>query len=188
MQSGAGVRRHDVEGRRLDVLCGRPLDRAVEDVRRVLVETEDEAAVDHHAERVRATHDSRVVAREVLRLAVLEQVRLVERLEAHEHAAHPRLGSALDQVAAQDGIDGACALEDTTNAPHAGEELAGEAPVAQEMVVQEVDVAPGQPFDLGERGVDFLRIERLAATVEGVLVAEVAVVGTRDTTIELGYR
>src|SRR5512132_940887 len=50
------------------------------------------------------------------------------------------------------------------------------------MVIEEVQVPAGEAVDLRERLVDRLRVERAASLVEGVLVAEVAVVGaaTRD--------
>ena len=51
----------------------------------------------------------------------------------------------------------------------------GEAPIAEQVIVEEVEMAARQPIDLGERVVDALRVEGLAALEERVLVAEVAV-------------
>ena len=51
----------------------------------------------------------------------------------------------------------------------------GEAAIAEQVIVEEVEMPSGQPLDLEERGVDPLRVERSAAGEEGVLVAEVAV-------------
>ena len=98
------------------------------------------------------------------------------RLEADEDAAHPRFGRSLDEVRAEDGVDRARALEDAAHPAHPLEQRRGEARVAEQVIVEEVDVATGHPLDLGERRVDGLRVERDAALVERVLVAEVAVV------------
>ena len=49
-----------------------------------------------------------------------------------------------------------------------------EAAVAEQVVVEKVEVTPRQPRDLGQRVVDALRVERSAAGKERVLVAEVA--------------
>ena len=99
----------------------------------------------------------------------------VERLEPDEEAAQPGLRGALDQIAAQDRIDGRRALEEPVHPAHAVEQRAREAPVAEQMVVEEIEMASGQPRDFGERVVHALGVERSAAGEERVLVAEVAV-------------
>ena len=58
------------------------------------------------------------------------------------------------------------------------EQRRGEAAVAEQMIVEEIEMAPGQARDLGERVVHALRVERSAALEERVLVAEVAVLRT----------
>jgi hypothetical protein len=61
--------------------------------------------------------------------------------------------------------------------------------VAEQVVVQEVQVAAGQPLDLGQHLVHGSGVERLTTLVEGVLVAELAVVrAATGTTRELGQR
>ena len=119
-----------------------------------------------------------VVPAQVLLLLVPAQVLGVEGLEADEHAAHAGGRGTLDQVTAQDRLHGAGSLEQPAHPAHALEQSLGEPPVAQEMVVEEVEVPAGETVDLRERGVDRLRVERPAALVERVLVAEVAVVRT----------
>ena len=52
---------------------------------------------------------------------------------------------------------------------------APEAAVAKQVVVEKIQVTPGQPRDLGERVVHALRVERSASGEERILVAEVAV-------------
>ena len=54
----------------------------------------------------------------------------------------------------------------------------GKPPVAEQMIVEEVEMASGQPLDLGQRIVDPLGVEAAAALKEGVFVAEVAVLRT----------
>ncbi len=46
------------------------------------------------------------------------------------------------------------------------------------MIIEEVEVSPGEAVNLGERSVHLLEVERPAPFEEGILVAEVAVVGT----------
>src|SRR6185503_8263878 len=98
-----------------------------------------------------------------------------QRLETDEQAAQARLGGMLDQIAAQDAVDGGGPLEQAVHALHAVEESAREARIAEQMVVEEIEVAPGQPRDFGQRGVDALRVEGSPALEERILVAEVAV-------------
>ena len=85
-------------------------------------------------------------------------------------------GRSLDQVTAKDRLHRARSLEEASHATHALEQPSGETFVAEQMVVEEVQVLAREAVDLGERPVDRLRVERAAALVEGILVAEVAVV------------
>ena len=55
------------------------------------------------------------------------------------------------------------------------EQRGGEAAIAEQVIVEEVEMAAGQPRDLRERVVHPLRVERSPAFEERVLVAEVAV-------------
>ena len=176
VQRRAGVRRHDVEGRCLQAARDAPIDGPFEHIGSVIVEAEHEATVDHHAEIVAASDRFVVVAAEVLALGVLAQVLGVEGLEADEHAAHARGGCSLDQVTAKDRLHRARSLEEASHAAHALEQPSGETFVAEQMVVEEVQVPAGEAVDLRESPVDRLRVERAAALVEGILVAEVAVV------------
>ncbi len=54
----------------------------------------------------------------------------------------------------------------------------GKATIAEQMIVEEVEMPARQPIDLGERVVHSLGVERPAAFEERVLVAEVAVLRT----------
>src|SRR5947209_3414759 len=103
------------------------------------------------------------------------EVLRVERLEADEDAAHARLGRALDQVSLEDRAHGARALEHAAHPAQAGEERLGETAVAEEVIVEEVQVPARQALHLRERPVDLERVEGAAALVERVLVTEVAV-------------
>jgi len=164
-----------VERRRLDAARHGPLDRPIEHVGSVIVEAEHEARVDHDPEVVDTADDLVVITGEVLALRMQAQVLHVDRLETDEHAAHAGSRGMLDQVRAQDRVDRAGALEDAAHPTHPVEEGPSEARVAEEMVVEEVDVLAGHPLDLSEGLVHGLRVERDPAAIEGVLVAEVAV-------------
>jgi hypothetical protein len=167
-----------VERRRLDPLLDRPVHRAVEDVGIVLVHAEDEARVDHHPEVVQPPHGSGVVVVQVLELAAGAQGRRVQRLEAHEEAAQAGLGRTFEEPGAQHRLDRARRLPEPSHAAHTREEGAGETRVAQQVVVEEVEMSSREPLDLPERGVHTLGVEAAAPGEEGVLVAEVTVVRT----------
>jgi hypothetical protein len=74
-------------------------------------------------------------------------------------------------------------MESTVAAPwksrlhalHAGEERLGKAAVAEQVVVEEVEMAAGEAVDLGQGVVDTLGVEAFATLKECVLVTEVAV-------------
>src|SRR3954469_24629438 len=81
VQARAGIGGEDVEGGGLHPVPGRPLDRTVENARVVVVHPEHEAAVDHDAEVVQAADHRRVVAVDVLPLALVEEIGAVDGLE-----------------------------------------------------------------------------------------------------------
>jgi hypothetical protein len=154
-------------------------DGAVEDVRAVVVHAEHEAAVDHHAQLVEAADRLRVVPPDVLVLALLRQVVGVDGLEADEQAAQAGGHRRLQQRGLlEHSLHGPGRLPEPSHAAHAREELGREARVAEEMVVEEVEVAAGKAVDLRQCRVHGLRVELLAALEEGDLVAEVADVRT----------
>jgi hypothetical protein len=127
---------------------------------------------------VEAVGDGLVVATQVLPFVASFEVAGGEGFEADEDAAEARFGGSLDEVAAGDGVDGCCALKDSAHAFHAFEEGFGEAPVAEEMIVEEVEMTTGQAVDFGEGIVDALGVEALSALKEGVFVTEVTVLRT----------
>jgi hypothetical protein len=114
-----------------------PFDRAVEHGRVVSVHAKHEAAVDHHAEIVQPAYRGRVVAAEVLELALLEKVGGRQRT-------------------------------------HSFEQRRGEPRIAEEVIVEEIQMASRQALDLRQRRINGLRIERSSALEERFLVREVA--------------
>ena len=169
------VGRQDVEGRGFDPLLDRPLDRPLEDVRAVVVHAEDKAAVDHHTEVVQPPDGRRVVAADVLVFPLLLQVVAVDGLEADEEAAQAARDRLLEDLRLlEDGLDRARRLPHPVHPAHPVEKRLGKGRAAEQVVVEEVEVAARQPVDLGQRPVDGLHVELLAALEEGDLVAEVA--------------
>ena len=174
MQLGSGIGRLNVKGCRGDAVIDGPVYGATEDVFAVVIHAEDKAAVDHDAEGVQAVGDSLVVAAEVLPLVASLEVAGGEGLESDEDAAQACICCTFDEVAAQDGVDGGCTLEEATHSLHAIEECFGKAAVAEKMIVEEIEMTSGQAVDLGECVVDTLGVEAAATLKEGVFVAEVA--------------
>src|SRR5207302_1558525 len=102
----------------------------------------------------------------------------IERLEADEETAQSGFRRPLDDVAAQDGIDGRGALEEPSHPAHAVEQRRRESAVAEQVIVEKVEMPSRQPVDLRQRVVDALGVERASMLEERVLVAEVAVLRT----------
>ena len=117
---------------------------------------------------------ARVVAAHVLVLPLLDEVRRVERLEPDEEASQSCIDGALEKTGREHGIHGPGGLPEASHAAHAVEERRGEAAIAEQVIVEEVQMTAGQPLDLGERRIDGLRVEGASAFEERLLVAEVA--------------
>ena len=133
----------------------RPVDRAVEDRGVVLVHAEDEAAVDHHAEVVQPAHGLPVVAVEVLDLALRAQACRVRASRSRRRGCAgppPRPSRAGAGFRTDCTVPAACHRRPIPRMP--SKSAVGEARVAEEVVVEEVEVAARQALDLGERVVD----------------------------------
>ncbi len=174
----AGIRREDMEGGGLDPLVDGPTYRPIEHGSVVLVHAEDEAPVHHHPQAVQPPHRLAVIAVEVLDLALGAQARRVQGLEADEEAAQAGGHRLFEEGRLQDGRHRPRGLPDAAEPAHPLEERCREAHVAEQVVVQEVKVAAEQARDLREGRVHPLRVEALPSREEGLLVAEVAGVGT----------
>src|SRR4029450_9373730 len=109
---------------------------------------------DHDAEIVEAPGYRRIIAPEVLALVGAHEVRRGQGFEADEDAAQPRGRGPRAEVPLADRVDGGGALEQPPHAAHAVEERRGEAAIAEQVIVEKVQMAPRQPGDLGERVVD----------------------------------
>ena len=144
-QSRAGIRRLDVKRRGRDAVLDRPIHGPPEHIGVVVVHAEDEAAVDHDAERVQPAGHGRVVPAEVLSLVALHQIAGRERLESDEDAAEPGLGRALDQIATKDRVHRRRTLEEPAHAAHAVEQRRREVRIAQQVIVEKVEMPSGQP-------------------------------------------
>ena len=186
VQRRAGVRRQNMERGRVDALPHGPVGGPREDRGVVAVHAEDEARVDHDTQLVQAADGGfveppraavRAGAGEVLQLALGAQVVVAQRLEADEQAATAGRHGPLEQPRLQHGLHGGRRLPHTPHAAHGGKERGGVRRAAEEVVVEEVEVAAGQSLDLGERVVERLQVERAAAGKERLLVTEVAQVG-----------
>jgi hypothetical protein len=69
----------------------------------------------------------------------------IECLEAHEQAAQPAGHGLLEQPGAQHRLNGARGLPEPPNAAHAVEQSLRETRVAEEVVVEKVEVPARQP-------------------------------------------
>jgi hypothetical protein len=83
-----------------------------------------------------------------------------------------------EKIRDKDGVHRAGCLPQAPHAAHPFEERRGETPIAEQMIVQKVEMPPRQTVDLRKRRVHRLCVERAAAFEEGFLVTEVADVRT----------
>ena len=127
---------------------------------------------------MQAIGDCLIVASEVLAFVATAEIFLGEGFKSDEDAAQAGFGGFFDEVSAEDGIDSCSTLKEAAHTFHSGENGFREVTIAEEMVVEEVEMTAGQPFDLSESFVDTLRVKAAAALEEGILVAEVAMLGT----------
>jgi hypothetical protein len=71
-------------------------------------------------------------------------------------------------------LDGPGGLPEPPHAAHAFKEGAGEPGIAEEMVIQKVQVASWQALNFSEGRIDLEGIERFSSFEEGFLVAKIA--------------
>src|SRR6185437_4044920 len=117
-KTGAGVWGQDMKGTGCQRISDRPVYRPMKYIAVVGVETENKAAVYHDAQRMKTTDRLFVITSDILSLVALHEIALAQRFKADEYTAQARLSSPLDQIAAQDGIDGRRALEDPVHPFH----------------------------------------------------------------------
>ncbi len=123
---------------------------------------------------MQTSHGGRIVATQVLKLVLLHEVLVSQRLESDEQAAQTGVDGALEQVREQHGVDGPRRLPQSAHSAHAVEERGRKAAIAEEVIVEEIEVPAWQSIDLRQRSVDGLGVEGLSACEERFLVAEVA--------------
>jgi len=152
-----------VKRRGFDPVLDGPVHRPREHRLVVAIHAEDEAAVNHDAEIVQAADRGGVVAAQVLILVLLGQVLRVERLEADEQAAQAGFERAFEQIGREHRVDRAGRLPEPAHATHALEQGLRKAAIAEQMVVEKVQMPTGQALDLRQRRIDRLGVEGLAS-------------------------
>src|SRR4029078_8376784 len=99
-------------------------------------------------------------------------------LEPDEQAAQTGLGGSFGDIAAKDRVNGCRALKKAAHAAHAREQRFCKTAIAKQMIVEEIQMTPGQALDFGQRVVDALGVERTGACGERGLVTEVVALPT----------
>lgn len=125
-----------------------------------------------------AANGGGVVAADVVLFAGLGQVRRRQRLEPDEDASQPCFGGQFEQTGFEQGAYGRGTLKQPVHSLHAAEQSFGEPWIAEQVVVEEVEVPTGQRFDVGQRVLDALGVEADTVAEESRHVAEVAAVRT----------
>jgi hypothetical protein len=173
VQRRAGIGCQDVERRRREAILYRPVNGSRKHVGVVSVEPEDEAPIDHDSEIVEPSDHLLVAAAEILPLVGVLQASRRKAFEADEQAPQSCRRGVFDQVApargsarrggGQHGVHRCRALKDAAHAPHAAEQIACEAHMSEQVIVEEIQMAPRQAIDLRQRIVHPLRIEAASA-------------------------
>src|SRR5882724_3958925 len=178
VQLRSGIGRLNMKGCCGDPAINGPIYRAPEHVFTVIIHAKDKAAIDHDAERVQAVCHLLVVTAQILSLVASLEVLRCKRLKPHEDAAQSRLRGTLDQVAAQNGIHGCCALKQPLHALHAIKQRFPKTPITEQMIVKEIEMTSGQPLDLSQRIIHSLCVESSATLKECVFIAEITMLRT----------
>src|SRR5579862_3167788 len=100
-----------------------------------------------------------IVAMKVLHLCVGAEAPGIESLEPDEEASQAAADRLLEERGAKNRLNGPRGLPKAAHPAHSLEQGARKPHVPEEMVVEEIQVAPGKTFDLGEGGVHPLRVE-----------------------------
>src|ERR1700722_1282995 len=150
-----------------------PVNGSPEHIFSIVIHAEDKAAIDHDAKGMQPIGNRLIVPAEVLTFVAPSQILRRERLKADEQAAQSRFCSALDQVAAQNRVNGCRALKQTAHPLHAGEQRFRKSPIAQQMIIEKVKMPSRQPLYLRQRILNSLGVETPASLKEGILVAKV---------------
>src|SRR6185436_6020025 len=96
-------------------------------------------------------YDFTIAAAEVLPFAGACESAVRKCFEPHKQTAQTGGGRLFDHIIAHDGVDRGRALKDTAHTSHAAEKLARKPGIPEKMIVEEVKVSAGKPFNLGQR-------------------------------------
>ena len=91
-----------------------------------------------------------------------------------EQAAKSRVDGSLEKPGREHGIHRPGGLPQAAHASHALEQRRSEAAIAEQVVIEEIQMAPRQALDLQQRRIDGLCVEGPTAFEKRLLVAEVA--------------
>src|SRR5881296_1444556 len=104
-----------------------------------------------------------IVAPEVLELALFEKVRARQRFESNEQAAQSPFNGMFEQVRGKHRVDSAGSLPQTPHAAHALEQRGGKPSIAEEMIVEKIEMAAREALDLCKCRVHGLGVEGSSA-------------------------
>lgn len=81
-----------------------------------------------------------IVTVNILLFVSLFQVVRIQALETNEDTSESCICCFLDEVALQNGINGCRTLENTSHALHFTEKISGKVAMAQEMIIEKIEV------------------------------------------------
>src|SRR6266852_8615614 len=178
MQRCARIGRQNVKGGSLNPLPDSPCDRMIKNCLVVFIHAEHETAVDHHAMVVKPAYGGSVVAAKILKFSLLLEIRLIGGLKPNKQAPQSAGHRLLEEFRRQHRVHSSRRLPETAHASHAIKERIRKTRIAEQMIVEEIQVTSRQTIDLGQRVVHGLGVERLPSREERLLVTEVAHVRT----------
>src|SRR5262245_58647015 len=158
----------------LDSLRYAPLHSSRENVGVIVIHSEHEAAVDHHAETMESSHSVLVVEPDVLHLPLPAQISDVRGFKSDKQAAKTAVDRLLQESWLMHGIHCSCSLPQPAHAFHSVEEGCRKLRISEEVIIKEVKMPAGKPLDFSESGIYGLCIKGAAASEERFLITEVA--------------
>src|SRR5882757_3322346 len=116
-----------------------------------------------------------IILSDILPLVTLHQVISAQRLKSYKDAPHAGHCRLFDQVAPEDGIDGAGPLEHPVHPFHAFEQGSRKTMMTQQMIVEKIQVAARKTVDLQQSSIHFLCVKAASSFEKGIFITEIAV-------------
>ena len=163
-----------MERGRRDAALNRPFGCGTEGIGRIAVHAENKAAVDHHARRIQRADGALVILVEIGAFPRGGKVFAVCAFKANEGAAQPCIARQAYKAFVLRVAHGHRALKQPTHAAHFPKQRLRKRTAGEEIVVQKIEMPPGQRAHLPQNPVQRIGVKALPATEKGIHIAKIA--------------